>query len=490
MSKPRKFLYSMLLAFLLAKIFNMIFNKTVTVVLPKTEFAQYIIVINSVFMITGIAALGMSNSLMRYLVHYDNRNEKKEAKELIFTTMLYTNAFQTIILALLFIGANLSLTLFQDNNYSYLLILISVLCYFRLVISVLLVISYSRFDSLGYFSLTTLPPFLLICFTLLAFLVGFIGSYSLIYANIIANGLILLLLLVKLIKNGGFGKFSFEKFRDSLKFAGPLVVAGQFESLSQFFLLALLYSIFPEQVAVFAIGSSIANLLQIIRQVIPTTYSPLVIKYYEVGRHSYLNYFVNQTFKIYLIISVPILLGIYALSPFLIEILSTKEYLSGTVVVLFLSATNLLQTGRYMTAIGYLLMTKANQIALVRTAATTIKIIIGLFLIPWMGMAGLAISLFLFDVFLFISEILVSQKLYKIQFQRSLYLKISILTIISFSLAFLLYHVISVPFELSLLLSALFFGIGAILLKIITIKDFYFVQYALFKGKMDYSLIE
>lgn len=485
MSKTRKFLYTLLISFVLVKLSNMAFNKIVTIVLPKADFSLYLIVLNSVVMITGISALGMGTSLMRYLIRYDSRNRKKESKDLLSTTMIYTNAFQFLILSFLCIGANMGLMLFPDSNYSYLLILIIVLSYIQLLISLLTIVAYSRFDSLGYFCLTAFPYFLMLGLTVFTVLVGSLWSYSLIYANIIANGLVAFLLLLRLLKTKGLGKFSLTMFKDSLRLAGPLVIAGQLESVSQFFLLTLLYFHYPEAVAVYVIGLSVANMVQIIRQVITIVYSPLVVKYYETGRQKYLNYFVNQTFKIYLTVAIPVLFLIYALSSFLIMLLSTKEYLSGTIVVLFLSATFLIQTGRYMTAFGHIIMRKTNQIALVEILAEIPKIFIGLILIPQVGIAGLAFTILVYHSILFIGEFLVSQKIYKIKFQRSIYAKILILSTFTFTLPFLLYYPFNIPFEFSLFLSVIFFVISVLVLKIITVNDFYFVKFAFFKGEID-----
>ncbi len=490
MSKPRKFLYILVVGFVLVKLSNMTFNKIVTVVLPQTEFSIYLIVINSVAMITGISALGMSTSLMRYLVRFDSRNAKKEAKKLLSTTLIYTNAFQTIILCFLFIGAHIGLVLFQDSNYIYLLILIVVSSNIQLIIAFLIVVAYSRFDSIGFFCLTACPSFLLLGFTAFQVLEGSLGSFFLIFANITANGLIMLPFLFRLLKTTGFSGFSFTLFKDSLKFAGPLVITGQLETFSQFFLLTFLYYYYPEEVAVYIIGLSIANLIQLIQQVISTTYSPLVIKYYEGGRYKYLNYFVNQTSKIYITFAILLLLVIYAFSPFLIVLLSTKEYLLGTIIVLFLSATNLIQTGRRMTSFGYLITAKSNQIALVRVITVIPKIIIGLILIPEMGMVGLAITLFFYHVTLLFGEFLVSQNLYKIEYQKSPFVRIIFLAIITFSLAFFLYNSVRIHFELSLLLSAIFYTGGILLLKVITAQDYNFIKFVFFKGKLNHLELE
>jgi O-antigen/teichoic acid export membrane protein len=483
MSESRKFLYTMAISLIIVKIISVIFNKIVTAVLPKDEFSLYIIVINAVVMISGISALGMTKSLMRYLIHYESKNMKKETRELLTTTLFYTNAFQAIVLTLLFIGANFGFVLFQANNYNYLILLIAVSSYIQLSIAFLMVVANSRFDSLGYFSLLVFPQFLFLGFTILQVLGGSMESISLIYANITANGIVMITLLSRLLVTDGLGKISLKVFKDSIKFVGPLLIVGQFVTISQYFFLALLFFFYPGEVAVYAIALSIANILQLIRQAIPSTYEPLVIKYYEAGRYDYLNYFVNKSLKLYLIFAVPFLLVIYAFSPFLIELLSTKEYLSGTILVLFLSATNLIQTGKYLTSFGYMIMMKTKQLAFVNIFALIVKIIIAIILIPEMGIVGLGLTILINDAIVVVGEFIVSQNLYKIHYQHSIHARISFLTLITLILAFLLYYSLQLSFEFSLIISAIFFIVCVLLFKIFTLDDFNFMKFVFLNRK-------
>ena len=146
------------------------------------------------------------------------------------------------------------------------------------------------------------------------------------------------------------------------------------------------------QTGIYSASSTLANLTILFYAPISVVLYPLVSKLWDENRRSEVQNYLEYSTKLFITLAIPASVGLAILSQPLLKLLTTTEFLAGEYLVLLLAIGSIF-LGLYQININIVLLTKKTKfLPLITAAAAMTSLALNIVLIPYLGIAGAAIS--------------------------------------------------------------------------------------------------
>jgi len=389
-----------------------------------------------IFMV-AFGKLGIQNSVVRF--YNDYQKDTKVMRSFYSTFLIAAFVISGIVTAVYF-GVIRILPFTSRNAYLFnLLFMAGLLIFSGAVISIQLDFLRASQESKLYNQVNVARKYLSL--GLKIFLVFFIvkGLYGFYAGMLIAEVVILIYLLKKLIKNYGFscGCFSIKLFKQALAYGSPLVVF-------EISYIVLGYSdriLISGMLGNFSVGEYSAgyNLSEYIAllfiQPVGLALMPIYMKIYSQRGEEYLKKFLGKIIRYFFLVGIPVAFGLSAIADDLIPMLASSKYAGSSVVVPFVVAGLIFYGSHSIFAAGIHIYRKTIWLSLFIVIASALNVLLNLKLIPLFGISGAALATLISYIVLTLLIMAYSFKYLKFN--------LSIIKIILYtSVAFIMYEVV------------------------------------------------
>jgi O-antigen/teichoic acid export membrane protein len=356
-------------------------------------------------------------------------------------------------------------TIFQDVNASYyiriasLLILLDAitqitLFYFRIFHQVTKFALLLVFQTLGRLSLV---------YTLLIF--GF-GLYGVIMATLVVQGILFLLCIALIIQQIGFGIPKFRHLREYLHYGAPLtpnMLIRWVTDSSDRYLVG--YFISLQAVGIYSASYTIGYLIQLFIAPLQLVLFPELSRLYDQNKMDIVEQYLGYSLKYFLLLTIPAVFGLSVLATPILTILTTEEFITGSVVIPFIAVASLF-AGVFQIVINITLLVKKTKFnLLVHLFAASANVVLNIILIPVIGILGAAIATFVSFLLMAVSSIYVSFHYIKFELNFSFIAKSIVASSVMASILFFIHPVTTVQLLITIIIGTAIYAIMILLIR-------------------------
>ncbi len=344
----------------------------------------------TVSLISSLALMGLSMSFVRFL---SSETDKKKIREAVYSILFFVTVSGFLASFILYIFAEPLATFgFKEPEAAYFvqagsfLILVNVLesvslFYFRV---------FRQIEKFSYFTL--FETFGKLLFILIFLKLGY-GLLGVITATLMVQGLIFLISLITIVSQIGFVIPRFTYIREYLQFSLPLtpnsLIRWVTESSDRYL---VTYFLGLCSVGVYSAACSIGNLIQLFVSPLQLILLPELSKLFDENKMDEVKIYMSHSLRYFLIISIPSVFGLSALSKPLLGILTTQDFVSGWFVIPIIALAGLL-AGVFQIFVNTMFLIKETKPATyINIIAAISNVLLNLILIPSLGIIGAAIS--------------------------------------------------------------------------------------------------
>ncbi len=214
-----------------------------------------------------------------------------------------------------------------------------------------------------------------------------------IFAVLIVQSLLFLISIFKIVSQIGFKAPRFKYIRDYLKYSVPLtpnsLIRWVTDSSDRYM---VSYFLGLSQVGIYSASYAIGNLIHLFITPIQLILFPELSRLFDEGKIDEIKTYLSYSLKYFLLITIPAVFGLSALSKPILEILTTQEFIYGSIVIPFIAVSGLL-AGIFQIVINITHLVKKTKFNLyIHSFAALLNIIFNFFLIPSIGIIGAAIA--------------------------------------------------------------------------------------------------
>ncbi|MFX0119028.1 MAG: lipopolysaccharide biosynthesis protein [Promethearchaeota archaeon] len=440
------------------KLRGVIFNKIFTNILSKDDFGLFNFLYQTAVFIGTISCLGVNDAVFRFTSIYSEENDRKRISNLMITSIFIVSGIFVVVFGIFLVLSKIGVQNFNDLA----IVLIGSYSFFFLI--QILVNGYIQAEqrSFGYILLSVIIVYSNLILSVIFTIFINSGANDLLLAYILSQGIFVTFYLLKFIVDNGIGQFDLDELKNVMKYSLPRLIIYPFLPMFNY-LLYFLLNFFngSDAVALFVITLSVAGLLNIIDNAFFMPFAGLQYNLFDAKEHKSLKSLVNKLVRIYIAFLIPIILLIWINSSLLIAIFANEEYITSETVfgTLILALGFLFKALLRFTCQGPYFYQKTAKISVLYLCAVVASSVLGLFLIPLLGIVGMAISLTLHDLFRWLFVFPYSQKLFPIEFSTLKIVSIIIPTS-AFILCIMILSIFSLPTLLiSVLCVLVYFGL-------------------------------
>jgi len=438
---------------LLLRLVGLILIPIITKTLGAYQYGIWAQISVTISLLTPLAMLGLSATLVRFLA---GEKEKDKIRDGFFSVVAVIILSGSLLSALLFCSSDfLASTVFGDINASYFVKAAS----FLVLISALDGITLTYFRTFGqiktYTILTVLKSVGELCL-IAGLLVSGFGLLGAIIALLIVGSISFAIAFSLTISQIGFKLPDFSELKPYLRYGMPLTphvmtmwtVHSSDRYIIGYFMGMAAVGVYS---AAYAMGSLILFFLTPLQLIL----FPTISKLYEEGRVEEVRNYLKFSLKYFLVFAIPSAFGLSVLAKPLLRILTTPEFVSGSIVVPFV-AFGVITFGIFQLFMNVIHLAKKTELNLILSGMAAISnIFLNIILIPYIGIVGAAIATLISYSVLAALTVFVSFKYLRFEIDWSFILKSTISSII---MALLILKVN--PIDVFQVLAAL--GIGAV----------------------------
>ncbi|HIH94528.1 TPA: flippase [Methanosarcina acetivorans] len=344
----------------------------------------------TVSLVSPLALMGLSMSFIRFL---SSETEKKKIREVVYSILFFVTVSGFLASSLLYVFAEPLATFgFQDPSATYFVQAGSLLIFLNVIESISL-FYFRVFRQIKKFSYFTLfETFGKLLFTLIFLKMGY-GLLGVITATLMVQGLIFLIAFVTIVSQIGFVIPQFTCIREHLQFSLPLtpnvLIRWVTDSSDRYM---VTYFLGLGSVGVYSAACSIGNLIQLFVSPLQLILFPELSKLFDENKTDEVRIYMSHSLRYFLIIAIPAVFGLSALSKPLLGVLTTQDFVSGWFVIPIIAFAGLL-VGIFQIFVNTIFLIKKTRPATyINILAAVSNVLINLILIPSVGIAGAALS--------------------------------------------------------------------------------------------------
>ena len=474
LGKSSRFAIAFFVSFAITKLIGVAFTKIFTNTLSESEMGQYSIITAAIALVIGFSSFGFTSAVNRYAIKYKISKNLETFKNFIFTGILvYIIAEIIVILAILivFFVTGQGPWFLQVENYIGTVLLIALIVFAQIFSTVCYTIATSLQSSRYYSNIILARVLLQIPFSIFAVIFFKMGLFGLIIGLALAETVVAIYSIYKIIKDIGIGRFSFTEFKKIMTFSLPSYYVGNIWQGFNILVLLLVNHFFPitgtETIALYRYGALlVTNLILVAGNLISMVYSPIIFRLFERGQHDRIQLVSQKILKMFLVTIIPLAIALYAYSPLLIMFFTNSSYILGYYIIPFLLGAVLFKYLHSIIAFGHVLYLKLYWNAIFVTIAFGAAFAVAWFVIPINALLGLGASFFVIRAVYSIGTMIISQRYYKLNYDYVGLLKLFGISIVSVGVGIICYYfafgftgIYNVTISFSITLVLFIFGI-------------------------------
>ena len=400
-------------------------------ILGATKYGIWSQVMVTISLLSPILTLRLEMASVRYLAA---KGEKEVRGEFFSMLGMIWLATMTALGIIFFLGQQISLLLFNDRNLVAYVELIAVLLIVR-VNYIFLTNYYRTFNQIRKYSLIQAITNIFEM-GLLALLIIYMrwGLSEALIALITTEIAISIVIFIHIVKKIGFSiKLNFKKLFPYLKYSLPLIpnaalywvidssdryVIGHFLGLSS--------------VGIYSASYSLARLITFFSSPISFVLFPTISKLWGQKEYSSMKKYCEKSVKYYLLFAIPAVFGICCMSPNILRLLTTKEFITSRTLILFISL-GMFFVGLYQIYLYIIhLKEQTKYLPIIFLVVALFNLGLNFLLIPKWGIIGAAFSTFLSYALQFTAIFFLSMKFFPFSFDFSCFFKSLLASVIMF----------------------------------------------------------
>ncbi len=361
------------------------------------EYGTMALVTSTILFLVGVGKLGLQHSVVRYYSEVEAGTRKNTAQQ-FFSTVLFgmigVGLFVTLLsIVMVYV---LPTAWLADAQTKYLIILASPLIFIRVVDSAMYNMLRAQQKSGIYSTYFTVRKYLglglilLVLFYLSRTLEGFFLS------SMVGELIAVLVIIFYYAKQGVFNLHSFNRplFVSMLVFGLPLLAS----ELSMLLLnmggrYIINYQLGPEPLGAFSAAFNFSDYLQ---GVLTASFAQAVVPMYfrmweQQGREKTIE-FIQQALKYYLALALPVLAGMAAVGPELLQLLASSKYAVSTELIVFIVGGMLVSGGTPIFSAGIYINKLTKVVMYSVLTAVAVNLILTSLLTRPFGIEGAAFA--------------------------------------------------------------------------------------------------
>ena len=412
-------------------------------------------------LLSAVTGLGLMAASMRFYVLTD---DKYERGRILFTSAAMQVVVNIFVYGFILIYAkNISILLFKTPDYRLVISIITILIITNPLVDLqMVIIRYAR-QVWKFVTVSSLRAVIQASLGILFVVVLRKGVLGANLASVITTSLVFLFSYILYTRRHYTYKFSFEWGKKMLKYGYPLIgaVLSQwvFSVSDRFFLLR--YSEL-DHIGLYSIGTTFSQPVQLINTAINMSSSILILTLFQKEKESdnpKTKKFINDIWRLYLVIAIPICLILSIFSVEILTLLTTVEYVKAAIVIPLLLFSLIIAQSYILTAVGMDLMLNTKPYFWILLTAALTNVILNFWFIPRYSYIGAAITTLISNMVYFIIGYIWSQKYFFIRRELvKVFLFISITFVISMICP---YSHLFLNFELPIYIKIVLFAVGA-----------------------------
>jgi len=423
----------------IGKIFQLIFSFITGILLARVLgpglLGQYNIGNTVANFTANFTKLGFDQGFVRFIPRYKANNEEGKIKYLLILSFLVSAILSILIGSIFYFYSDfLALMLFNDIKMSGILkitsVLIFVFTYYRLSSSVLKGIK--RVDFFTIISSIVVPA----TFLLSLLILQKSDVYTVILVRMISFLIGIILIMFFVLKKEKFinAKIKAINIKEYFNFSSPLLFIGLLYFLiSHIDILMIGYFLESSDVGIYSVSVKVATITVFVLVSINNIFSPIISELISKGQIMNLEKLFKSTTKINLIFSFNFLLFIILFNEEILLIFG-EGYIAGSYSLIILTFGHFINSSVGST--GMILTMSGNQKYEVYNSISIciINIVLNILLIPLYGIYGAAIATSISILIINIIKLIQVYKILRIHPYKKNYIRIIIISIISFLL--------------------------------------------------------
>ncbi|RLI90521.1 MAG: hypothetical protein DRO95_06030 [Candidatus Altiarchaeales archaeon] len=431
---------------LFSKIRGIIFIAVIAKSLGASAYGVYSILMATVQLVVPISSLGMRPTMIRFLAgERDNKKIREGYYSILFLTSV-TSLCSSLIM--LFSAPVLASTVFGDSQATP-VIQVGAFLIFMQTINGISYTFFQTFRKMHIFSFFNLSQN--IGDTILAILLVWnnFGLIEIIYSFLIIRLILFVTASLLIYRSIKICPPRISILRQFLSFGTPLAslsISGRIIRLFDRYMIGFFLN--STAVGIYSAAYGIGAILTMFMEVPRAVLVPTVSKLWEERRINELMNHFKFTLKYFLMISIPSIFGLAALSESILTIMTTSEFISqGHLIIPIIAIAVMFYYATYVLFGLIFMLVKKTQInASLLAIGAILNIILNIILIPYFqsnynyGIMGAAIATFISFFTIGIATVVLSRKYFTFEIEKSFILK----SVISASLMAVLVYKIRV----------------------------------------------
>jgi O-antigen/teichoic acid export membrane protein len=397
-----------------------------TRILGVEKYGDYSLILTTISVFTIFTTVWVENSTVRFYPHRDVKEISSFTK-----TIFLSVVFNVITFGIIF----LTVALILKNSKQYSCLVNNFLWGIAAFCSISLFHSFNSIfrakQNASRYSIDAILFALGKLILAVLFLKVIKDSVGMIFLAIFLTGMFLIPLMLNKLDIGVHlrnGNFSPKKFYEYFSFGWPftiIMISSWILNLFNRYLLK--YYLGSSAVGVYsAIFNLSSQSLSFIFMALMLAVYPILVKVWEVEGKEITAELVTKFIRYYFMLCLPVLIGLIMLSDEIINILTTKDFVSGIKIVPYIAFSSfLVGLNQYFTK-PVELEKKSKLLSLLMLIAAIINVVSAFILIPKYGLKGAAISTLLAYIFLTFTNWFVGRKFLKYHMPNLAIFKISI----------------------------------------------------------------
>jgi O-antigen/teichoic acid export membrane protein len=362
----------------------------ITKTLGPYDYGLWSQIIITVHLISPIALLGMSMSAVRFLSAETEPDTIREGFYSILCFVTFTGLCASLLVY--FFSDTIASTVFQDISASYYIRIASWLILLN-VISQITLFYFRIFHQIKTFALMLIIQTLGRLFLVYALILIGLGLYGVIIGTVAVWGFVFLLCIARIVQQIGFIIPKFSHLREYLNYGAPLTPNNLIRWVtdsSDRYLVG--YFLNLQAVGIYSASYTIGYLIQFFVAPLQFVLLPELSRFYDQNNMNMVKQYLSRSLKYFLLITIPSVFGLSVLATPILTILTTEEFISGSVVIPLIALSGLF-AGVFQIVINIALIIKKTKFPLlIQLSAASVNVILNIFLIPMIGILGAAIA--------------------------------------------------------------------------------------------------
>ncbi|MGZ7119942.1 MAG: oligosaccharide flippase family protein [Methanobacterium sp.] len=376
-----------------------IFLPIITQNLSISDYAVWIQFQVTITLVTSIAILGLPYTLVRFMAVSKSLEEIKESFYSFFFAVLIAGSIAAVILY--FLSGIISNLIFNGN------LIVGLILPLTALMSTLMMLFFDYFRAFNqmrtYAVMTTLQAYMVIFFAALLLFEGF-GLVGAVAGVLITQTLITLIMFIIVLRQIGFKIPGFLNLREYLTFGLPTIPSNaSFWVLdaSDRYVIGLAIGI--NAVGFYSAGYTISSLMSLLTVPLYTVLLPILSQYYAERKIRETRFLLNYSIKLYILVAVPMVVGLSILAKPLLYILSTPALANVGYTITPILAIGGLIFGLYCIVTQIIVMERKTRITgYIWVISTVLNIILDVSFGYLFGIVGIAVTTLLIYLFAFL----------------------------------------------------------------------------------------